>query len=625
MGRERNTRERVSAIQKKQNNAGRHSAASASLYHQHHRQQRLPSHQPAGEGCEGHRGYSIPRWGGGPREPPSSRLGIRSEGQFTLFIDEFSSTATPVDLQQLFGRFGTVIDTFISRKKRQSKKYAFGFVRFKKWEEASKAVQELHGHVFFGRKITVVWARFQKGGRPFAEESRVTVNKYNGPRKILSPALRDERRYSDVLRGGKSVRVRQPPVEGGRTATATVQETKTTTKVNIEENHVLSGKLQRAVLVVTDKVLDKEKIETLLSGLDFAIVGVSVITRCKFAIFLEEEDDVTMAMAENSPLRSTFTDVKRWSEEDNISTRLTWIECKGIPPTCCSKDNFGKIGEIWGKPLKVDAGFLGLHSLTSAKILIETKHMQRIEDSIEAMWTKGSTRVWVSELHHNDVMAMDYGEEDDAELEDDEDQLACMGNDEYDDGEVRAEEDTLIQQGEDMVEEGVQEETQAMQALTVLDNTQVVSTAQEGSKEGQLTLSMVVGSPSVDDWWPGPLSCPARYEEAPWYDPIATVEAPMALNLHPVATQHSQDESQAVLGMTQERRPRGRPRRMACSLPDTLSVPSTPSLGSVEVNDTWHMATVIGLGCRNEDGVHEELRRSKRLQAMVESTTTSAR
>lgn len=144
----------------------------------------------------GHRGEPVPQWGGGPREPPVSRLGVNNNGNFTIFIDGLSTAVTNMDLKALFQKSGRVVDAFVSRKQRSNKRWAFGFIRFNNGEEARRAISNINGQQFFGRKISVSWARFNREGRTFATVQN--IEKKHGQkvvqkqRLITSPAYRDD-------------------------------------------------------------------------------------------------------------------------------------------------------------------------------------------------------------------------------------------------------------------------------------------------------------------------------------------------------------------------------------------------------------------------------------------------
>lgn len=63
-------------------------------------------------------------------------------------------------------------------------------------------------------------------------------------------------------------------------------------------------------------------------------------------------------------------------------------------------ENFKKLGEVWGKTLEVDHKFNGINNLSSAKILILTTTMKKIEERVNIKWESGSCDVWVKEIQH---------------------------------------------------------------------------------------------------------------------------------------------------------------------------------------------------------------------------------
>ncbi|CAO2815905.1 unnamed protein product [Amaranthus hypochondriacus] len=65
-----------------------------------------------------------------------------------------------------------------------------------------------------------------------------------------------------------------------------------------------------------------------------------------------------------------------------------------------------------------------------------------------------------------------------------------------------------------------------------------------------------------------------------------------------------------------KRKPRGRPKQIACSLSVPLFVPSTPSKSLMEAKETWDIAKSIGVSALNEGEVIAELRKSKRIMAL---------
>lgn len=472
------------------------------------------------------------------------------------------------------------------------------------------------------------WARFDKGGQPFTHKRRTESGNARTKQPIISPAFRDGRRYSDVLRGR-----RQEKEQNHSRIHETMQPTQAT--VSLPENLTLAAKIKNAVVVMTKKVMDMEEVEHLISDLHLPIVGVSSITPLQLVIFLEKEDDVHTVIAKESPLRRVFVDVRRWDGKETPVTRLAWLECKGIPPRCCSEESFRKIGDVWGRTVRVVDVFNGIHCLTSAKLLVDTNRFQRIEETIKVKWESGSKVVWVTEVNHSEHKEIDYDDDEEMEEQDDnEDREDTQGGDMFVcmEGETAAKEVNQMAIVEDTVHEAHLEslhEVTTTQLVSmgkaqerVNDETDILSSddpMEDGQGTGLLELpqgQQVINTiPSVDEWWAGPVSCPARTNDVRDFDPMASVEATIS----------QYEASQQKDGDNHGRRPRGRPKRVACSLPDTLSVPSTPSLHSVEANDTWQAASRVGVGCRDTSEIHEELRRSKRIQIMEASTPATSR
>lgn len=130
---------------------------------------------------------------------------------------------------------------------------------------------------------------------------------------------------------------------------------------------------------------------------------------------------------------------------------------------------------------------------------------------------------------------------------------------------------------------------------------------------------------AVDECLGGPMSCPVEYRGESWFDPIASVECSIGLGgVVSLASKEGRDGHMNSNEVTTPllKRPRGRPKRMASSLPDTLSVPSTPLTSSLEANDTWKTARKIGIKDKDESAVMDELRKSKRVQIQEANNRT---
>ncbi|CAO2814039.1 unnamed protein product [Amaranthus hypochondriacus] len=269
--------------------------------------------------------------------------------------------------------------------------------------------------------------------------------------------------------------------------------------------------------------------------------------------------------------------------------------------------------------------------------------MHKLEERINVKWENGSSTAWVNELEQGECEGSDFEYFDESDVESSSsDENGCAMNTSGAEEETNI--DMLREAGTDDQnntlrveietendEERVESESHhdTMGVVEYLGGTPITSRVDRPSQQEECMVTpqprkevqRVMGNsiPSVDDWWGGPVSCPVQAKEVDWFDPIATIEAPMSQGNSVTGGLHMS------IAANQGRRPKGRPRRVACSLPDTLSVPSTPILDSSEANNTWQMATKLGIGCRSVSAVHEELRRSKRIQVLEYSTPAPSR
>lgn len=76
-----------------------------------------------------------------------------------LFVGGLEWGVTDEDLQQLFSQFGDIEEAVVIKDKFSGKSKGFGFVTFTNDDDADKAVKEMDGSEFKGRKIAVNEAR----------------------------------------------------------------------------------------------------------------------------------------------------------------------------------------------------------------------------------------------------------------------------------------------------------------------------------------------------------------------------------------------------------------------------------------------------------------------------------
>jgi len=83
-----------------------------------------------------------------------------------LYVGNISFNTSTHDLEQMFGKIGTVLSTNIIEDRDTGRSRGFGFVEMSSKEEAQNAISSLNGKDFDGRNLTVNEAkpRENRGG-----------------------------------------------------------------------------------------------------------------------------------------------------------------------------------------------------------------------------------------------------------------------------------------------------------------------------------------------------------------------------------------------------------------------------------------------------------------------------
>lgn len=464
---------------------------------------------------------------------------------------------------------------------------------------------------------------------------------------ITSPAFRDERHFRDVILGKRKA-VQENLTENGKLGVAgssgiankkwkgvkkrwevvgskngsmnvrSVKEAENNNQVSliIQKNPVMIERMDLAAIVDLDKPFDTEKLELLnlecVDGADY----ISAITPFKIAIFFKNESALKLALEDNSTLRRLFPEARRWSDLEWEMERVTWIECYGIHPLCWGLENFKKLGNLWGEVLELDYVVDGVHCLTAAKILIRTKKLEKIDESIKVVWEGGSNVVRVFETVHGTKPSKQS--------------LECVDDDD-DCDETQPVTDNLERLPLDDVvvnearENG--EETHVVHSLVETNKVDDMDMApvvnlQLGEGCGEVIAqneeagimiimdSFYVENMEVQD----ALSDQGRER----FDPICEVEC--IIHSTDCVGENGRPSQVPVDSFTTnsvpQKRPRGRPKRACHSLPEPIGVPATPSSSNMEAHQTWNTGKRAGVQARNENAVISALRRSKRVLIM---------
>lgn len=559
----------------------------------------------------GHRGYTRLPWRRGPREPALPAGGPGLSKTTAVFVDHLPRGISPEWLRDLFSEFGRVEDVFVSKKMREKSSDAFGFVKFRKEEDAKEAISNLNGHKIKNSKMAVSLARYDRRGM----EVRKNASRNSEAAKVLKaregiryPSFRNSRRYAEV-------------VSGHRKHTPPEKNLITQPTIKVPENSTMTEKLNKAVVVELKETMEADKAAALVSDTDFKVVCISSLNPSTVILFFDSDEEVSKATGKNSPLWKLGDKVSRWSEDAWFYERVVWVECVGIHPKWWSEENIERICEKWGKVVKIEHEVDGLNSLTCARILIKTKLKRRIDDSVRIEWESGSDMVTVREAcncrcKNGSRLRSDETDDGSGEKEGDCDD--------------KGENTQLMVSKEDQQEKEKDTQGSDSDCDDNGENTQLMGSKEDQQGEERDTQGSDIGLISrmgcEDEWLVGPMSCPAESCMDSWFDPIVSVECPISLaDAEKMEMLDSHDTQALVEKTAQPKRPRGRPKRIACSLPDTLSVPSTPSFCTPEAIETWKTAKLLGISALDESAVMEELRRSKRIQLLEESNPSLGR
>jgi len=81
-----------------------------------------------------------------------------------LYVGNLAFATTSSDLEQLFSEVGTCESASVITDRATGRSRGFGFVEMSSQDEAEKAIADLNGRDFQGRKLNVSEARERTGG-----------------------------------------------------------------------------------------------------------------------------------------------------------------------------------------------------------------------------------------------------------------------------------------------------------------------------------------------------------------------------------------------------------------------------------------------------------------------------
>jgi len=95
--------------------------------------------------------------------------------------------------------------------------------------------------------------------------------------------------------------------------------------------------------------------------------------------------------------KATFVEVVPWSPNMVASTRRVWVQLRDIPLHVWYEDFFKKVANLFGLFLDFDEDTVSRKRFDVANILISTKRLGRIDDSVDVKVIGAVFRIWVVE------------------------------------------------------------------------------------------------------------------------------------------------------------------------------------------------------------------------------------
>lgn len=367
-----------------------------------------------------------------------------------------------------------------------------------------------------------------------------------------------------------------------------------------------------------------------------------------------------------------FDDVRLWTEGETYNDRVVLLNCYGLNPRCSTLDNIKKIGEKWGPVIYVEEDEGEIKSLTHARLLVRTKAQNRIDAHIRVLFDKGCCEVWVKESNLCPCKFKQY-------LEDIRDKnrspmklhavseslRALPDKNPTPIDRVNAAVTPLSKLGymvNDCVNNRVPEFVNETPLSASVEHCQNLEGCFEDCVENeQLCMERNIGQAvgTVDTkhiqvnnemenmhFWEDPTIpailnaqpvCTNFCEAVDRFDLISSIECTQLHTSNKFVGRSDGEDNLVVygsVGACSKRRARGRPKKVASSLPVPMVVPSTPSKSLleahggtsksalpsnkslVEAQKTWDNAKLIGVSSGNERDVIQELRKSKRLMLL---------
>lgn len=362
---------------------------------------------------------------------------MNSHSFATAFVDNLPELIRKIWVYNLFSKYGKIRDIYIPNKKSKVSGNNFGFVRFFLIKDAEKAIAEINNSWYWGMKLRVNFARFQRkvdvhnGGSYGAEiwkqndvqrpiwhhnngspnktgvwKNNTHINQGNGflsnyPHNWTKGKFQSNRRDFNTKKGiinnhiapvgtrGKEIWRKKGVAESSKQGEMRTEQVFNKVNANPSKGTITvkpmgNGWLTRSVIAKIKRLISAEDLEYVFKREGIQKVQIKPIGGRYVIITFPDETTRDLVINEKWIL-CWFDEIKKWNGDQAKVERFVWLSCYGMPLHGWSHSTFKDIGNFWGEFLQVDESTNLEEYFVKARLLIATDQYAKLDGSMELM------------------------------------------------------------------------------------------------------------------------------------------------------------------------------------------------------------------------------------------------
>ena len=331
--------------------------------------------------------------GGEMRERERTKERVRGRvREFSIYVHNLPDHLDRYGLQEIFQKAGRVHDAYIPTRKGKGITGRYGFVRFRRPEEANRSIQIFHGTFIRGHKIHVARANPKSDYKqsPFRLRSATKT----------SSRLRNAHKSSEHGKAKRKM-VWKPKSEvhlNEGTMVRLSQEEQPLKVSLVGQTNEDNELWLRRSLVCTSPV--PRDLDTLSSAIMYGYdprIKLRALSCLKYILTFPTVELMQEALSQEQELYQWFTEVKPWGPEEYCDSRKVWLVIHGVPPHGWCWENFKQIAELWGIFICLGKSTSSNDSFEAMRVLIATKILQKIDSEILLHLGSCGYRIRISE------------------------------------------------------------------------------------------------------------------------------------------------------------------------------------------------------------------------------------